>query len=104
MEASETIVRQSVEKTQLDRPNASQLIVARAYSLRGLPVWSEDGKKCDASILIALIKSKVIPGKWNDGENKISSVAEKTLLNVDTTLDAHKAIVDVLEELRQPAK
>lgn len=76
----------------------------RTYALKGFPVWSADGKKFDASILIALIKSKVIPGQWDDDRNKILPYAERIALVISTTQAAHEAIADILEELRQNLK
>lgn len=99
-----------LEEIQLDHPTrksragVAQPNVARTYSLRDFPVWSEDGKKFDASILIALIKSKVLSGQWNDDGNMILPFAKTTSLVISTTEDAHEEIEEILEELRQTLK
>ena len=80
--------------------NVAQITVARIYAVKDFPVWSKDGEKFDASILIALLKSKVIPGQWND-ENKIVPYSESASLAICATQKANKAIEDVLEELRR---
>ena len=79
--------------------NVAQLSVVRTYNVKDFPVWTKNGEKFDASILIALLKSKVIPGQWND-ENKIVPFANERSLVIVTTQDAHKAIENALEELR----
>lgn len=102
--------RRVLEKLQLDHSHrdrqgdAAQVCVVRTYALKGFPVWSADGEKFDASILIALIKSKVIPGQWDDDRNKILPYTERTALVISTTQSAHEAIADILEELRQHLK
>ena len=102
--------RRVLEKLQLDHTHresqgdAAQVYVVRTYALKGFPVWSADGEKFDASILIALIKSKVLPGQWTDDSNKILPYAERTALVISTTQSAHEAIADILEELRQHLK
>ena len=80
--------------------NVAQLSVVRTYVVKDFPVWSKNGEKFDASILIALLKSKVIPGQWND-ENNMTPYAELESLVICTTQDAHKAVEEILEELRQ---
>jgi len=84
------------ESVQLVEP----VRVAKTYSVRDLPVWSEHGTKFDASILIALLKSKVTPGQW-DGKNSITPFAEKAALVVSATQEAHESIADSLAELRK---
>ncbi|MCC7336883.1 MAG: hypothetical protein IT422_17470 [Pirellulaceae bacterium] len=79
--------------------NVAQIAVVRTYNVKDFPVWSKNGEKFDASILIALLQSRVIPGQWND-ENKIVPFANERSLVIVTTQDAHKAIENVLEELR----
>ncbi len=80
--------------------NVAQIALVRTYAIEDLPVWSKGREKFDASILIALLKSKVIPGQWNDG-NSMMPYSENASLVICTTQKAHKAIEDVLEELRQ---
>ena len=46
--------------------NVAQIAVVRTYNVKDFPVWSKNGEKFDASILIALLQSRVIPGQWND--------------------------------------
>jgi hypothetical protein len=80
--------------------SAEPVRIAKTYSVKDLPVWSENGTKFDPSILVALLKSKVTPGQWN-GKNSINSFAEKALLVVNTTQEAHEAIAANLAELRR---
>lgn len=79
---------------------SAQQRVAKAYVVKDLAVWSENGNRFDPSILISLLKSKVTPDQWN-GKNSINPFPEKALLVVNTTQGAHEAIAETLAELRK---
>lgn len=74
--------------------------LAKTYSVKDLPVWSENGTKFDASILVALLKATVTPGQW-DGKNSIVPLAENGSLVINATQEAHEAIAASLAELRK---
>jgi hypothetical protein len=74
--------------------------IARTYSVGDLAVWSENGKKFDASILIALLKSRVNPDQWK-GNTGINPYAANAAIVVNSPQDTHEAIADILSELRK---
>ena len=74
--------------------------VARTYSVSDLAVWSENGKKFDASILIALLKSRVTPDQWK-GNTGINAYPTNAAIVVNSPQEAHDAIAGILSELRK---
>ena len=80
---------------------AAQQRITKAYSVKDLAVWSENGAKFDASILIALLKSKVTPAQW-DSKNSIVPYAANASLVVSATQDAHQSIAGELAGFRSP--
>jgi hypothetical protein len=87
--------------TTVPQVNADgQARTAVVYAVKDLAVWSEHGAKFDASILVAILKSRVIPGQWN-GKDSIVPYPEKASLVISTTADAHKAIVELFAELNK---
>lgn len=93
------LTAQQDAKKEVVQP-AQPILIARTYTVKDLPVWSENGTKFDPSILVALLKSKVTPGQW-DGKNSITPFAEKAMLVVSTTHDAHEVIAESLAEFRK---
>lgn len=78
---------------------AQQPVIAKVYSLRDLPVWTEKGAKFDPSILVALIGSRITPEKLGK-EYSFFPQPNNASLVVSTTREAHEAIADMLAELR----
>jgi len=77
----------------------------RTYRLADLPVWSQDGKTFNATILMAYLKASVDPNAWGNA----STMAPYTLttapytecLVISTNSANHDAIHDVIEQLRE---
>ena len=80
--------------------SVEQQRITKTYSVKDLAVWSANGAKFDASILVALLKSKVTPGQW-DNKNSIVPHAGNASLVVSTTQDAHQSIADELAGIRK---
>jgi hypothetical protein len=70
-----------------------------AYNVKDLPVWSQNGTKFDATILIKLLLSKITPEKWGE-EFSIKPYAANSSLVVAATRDMHDMIKKELVELR----
>ena len=79
--------------------NVDQKRISIPYPVNDLAVWSANGTKFDASILIELLKTKVNPGQWND-KNMINPYADNATIIVTTTQGAHKSIANILTDLR----
>ena len=73
-----------------------------AYRLTDLPVWSQDGKTFDPMILMAYIKASVDTNAWGTSST-MAPFAENSSVVISTNSANHKAIQDVLKQLREPA-
>lgn len=71
-----------------------------SYRLTDLPVWSQDGKTFNPTILMAYLKATVDADAWNT----VSTMAPyKSCLVIATTSANHDRIKNVLGDLRKAA-
>ncbi|WP_372721647.1 hypothetical protein [Novipirellula sp.] len=81
-----------------DTISDAEKVHPRTYRLADLPVWSQDGKTFNATILMAYLKASVDPNAWG----KASTMAPYTeCLVISTNSANHDAIHDVIEQLRE---
>ncbi|WP_044303732.1 hypothetical protein [Rhodopirellula sallentina] len=69
------------------------------YRLTDLPVWSQDGKTFDPTILMAYIKTSVDTNAWGKSST-MAPFASKSSLVISTTSANHDLILTALERLR----
>ena len=77
----------------------SEVIHLISYRLKDFPVWSQDGKVCNPSLLISHIQSTVSPAAWK-GQSTIATNAMTATLEIRTTIENHDLIGELLNPLR----
>jgi hypothetical protein len=70
-----------------------------SYRLTDLPVWSQDGKTFDPTILMAYIKTSVDTNAWGNSST-MASFPKNSSLVIATTSANHDLIADALKRLR----
>ncbi len=77
----------------------AEMVHVISYRLKDFPVWSQDGKVCNPSLLIAYIKSSVDSSAWKE-TSTIATNALTATLEIRTTSENHDLIGELLNPLR----
>lgn len=91
----------SAAEPQTDAKAERRYLVVHRVS--DLPVWSEEGQRSDAIVLVALIKATVAPETW-DRTSSITVYSQNRSLVVSATHSTHSELRKLLERLRTALK